>query len=138
VILLIGPLGSGKTRIAKGIISQVTNIPEDEIVSPTFTLIQRYEGRFVIDHADLYRIDSPTQALGVLEDSIDEQAALVVEWGEPALHAFADALVIRIEYAKAGESRLISLECPREGIWRPVVSEIPISRLTTEPCATSR
>ena len=55
VIALIGGLGAGKTTLAKGIARGLG--VEDEVVSPSFTLIQQYEGRLALTHIDLYRLD---------------------------------------------------------------------------------
>ena len=56
MITLLGDLGCGKTRLAKGIISEALGIEVDEVISPSFTLVNRYEGSLTIDHADLYRV----------------------------------------------------------------------------------
>ena len=58
VVFLIGELGAGKTRMAKGIVSSATQTDPDEVVSPTFTLVNTYEGHLTISHADLYRIEA--------------------------------------------------------------------------------
>ncbi len=57
VVLLVGDLGSGKTRLAKGIVAAATGVSPDEVVSPTFTLINCFEGDFPVHHADLYRLE---------------------------------------------------------------------------------
>ncbi len=61
-VCLWGPLGAGKTTLARGLIRALTT-PDEEIPSPTFTLVQPYEGRaFPIAHFDLYRLDRPQDA----------------------------------------------------------------------------
>ena len=98
LILLIGELGSGKTRLAKGIVSVATGIDPDEVVSPTFTLINCFEGLFQVCHADLYRIGSQ-QIEGIgLEDALDDGAALIVEWAEKIPELNEDSLRIYIMY----------------------------------------
>ena len=87
VVLLIGNLGAGKTTLAKGIVSGLGAAPQDEVSSPTFTLIHDYgEGRAY--HVDLYRLDEPRElaTLG-LEELFDTGAPVLIEWGErfPAL-----------------------------------------------------
>ena len=85
IILLDGEMGSGKTFLARSIIS---NLLEEkfkgmEIPSPTFTLIQEYKCKnFVIGHADLYRIKNNNEldALGI--EDILEHGCLLVEWPE--------------------------------------------------------
>ena len=56
LILLSGDLGAGKTTLTKGIASGVGAADEDEVTSPTFTLVHKYEGRSRVYHVDLYRI----------------------------------------------------------------------------------
>ena len=82
VICLWGPLGAGQTTLARGLIRALTT-PDEEIPSPTFTLVQTYEGsRLALAHFDLYRLNRPDEVdeLG-LEDAIDQGAA-VIEWPE--------------------------------------------------------
>jgi tRNA threonylcarbamoyladenosine biosynthesis protein TsaE len=79
-ITLLGDLGSGKTRLAKGIISEALGIPVDEVISPSFTLVNRYEGSFTIDHADLYRVGgNAVEELGLME-ILQLKGALLIEW----------------------------------------------------------
>jgi tRNA threonylcarbamoyladenosine biosynthesis protein TsaE len=81
-VLMIGQLGSGKTRLAKGMISAATGVSQNDVVSPTFTLINRFEGDFPVYHADLYRIESD-QFDGIgLEDALEDGGALIGEWAE--------------------------------------------------------
>ncbi len=82
VVLLIGTLGAGKTTLAKGIVSGLGAAPQEEVSSPTFTLIHEYgEGR--VYHIDLYRLEEAREAavLG-LEELFDRDALVLIEWGE--------------------------------------------------------
>jgi tRNA threonylcarbamoyladenosine biosynthesis protein TsaE len=83
LVSLTGDLGLGKTVFARGIAIGL-GIPEHEVSSPTFALVQEYPGgRLTMVHVDLYRIDDPREVddLG-LEDFLDAGAVVVVEWGE--------------------------------------------------------
>jgi tRNA threonylcarbamoyladenosine biosynthesis protein TsaE len=82
LILLSGDLGAGKTTFTKGLASGFGAAAEEEITSPTFTLIHRYSGgRAPVYHIDLYRIDGARDlhTLG-LEDLFAEDAIVIVEW----------------------------------------------------------
>jgi tRNA threonylcarbamoyladenosine biosynthesis protein TsaE len=81
VVLLSGPLGSGKTVLAKGIARGLG--VGDEIISPTYTIVADYPGRIPLTHVDLYRIDGETQLAGLgLDDVLAGPGVTVVEWGE--------------------------------------------------------
>ena len=107
-VCLWGPLGAGKTTLARGLIRQLAG--DQDIPSPTFTLVQTYEGaHFSIAHFDLYRIERPQELeeLG-LDDALD-QGAVVIEWPERlGARLPADRLDIRL--AVEGEGRSVRLE----------------------------
>ncbi len=113
-VCLWGPLGAGKTTLARGLICQLAG-PQQEIPSPTFTLVQSYQGAaFPIAHFDLYRIERPQDLdeLG-LDDALDE-GAVVIEWPERLRDRLpADRLDIRL--AIVDEGRRARLE--RHGRW---------------------
>jgi tRNA threonylcarbamoyladenosine biosynthesis protein TsaE len=81
LILLSGDLGAGKTTLTKGIAAGLGAAREDDVTSPTFTLVHKYEGRTRVYHVDLYRIDGlhDLETLG-LEDIFSENAVVIVEW----------------------------------------------------------
>ena len=81
-ICLWGPLGAGKSTLARALVRALTT-PDEEVPSPTFTLVQFYEGaRLNVAHFDLYRLTSPDEAYEIgLDDALDEGAA-VIEWPE--------------------------------------------------------
>lgn len=83
VVMLIGDLGSGKTTLAKGIVQALGAAPPEEVLSPTFSLVHEYEGEPKVYHLDLYRLDTVPQleTLG-LEDVWEQQAIVLIEWGE--------------------------------------------------------
>ena len=81
-ICLWGPLGAGKSTLARALVRALTT-PDEEVPSPTFTLVQFYEGaRLNVAHFDLYRLTSPDEAYEIgLDEALDEGAA-VIEWPE--------------------------------------------------------
>lgn len=116
-VLLLGELGAGKTRLAKGIVSGATGVPQEEVVSPTFTLVHRFEGPFPVHHADLYRLDAGHMEGIGLDDALDEDGALVVEWAEKIQGFHPDPLTIRIRYGDEEDAREIELEWTEPGSW---------------------
>ena len=83
LILLTGDLGSGKTTLTKGIVAGLGAANEDEVTSPTFTLVHVYGKAAKVYHADLYRIESfhDFETLG-LEDVFAKPAVVILEWSE--------------------------------------------------------
>lgn len=106
-IALSGDLGAGKTELARAFIRARTGNPDEDVPSPTFTLVQTYgEGEEEIWHADLYRIAAPDEALELgLEDAFG-QALVLLEWPERAATLLPrDRLDLRIGFADTGGAR---------------------------------
>ena len=81
-ICLFGPLGAGKTTLARGLIRALTS-PDEDVPSPTFTLVQLYAGpEFAIAHFDLYRLTRGEEAFELGLDEALEDGAAVIEWSE--------------------------------------------------------
>ena len=130
IILLDGEMGSGKTFLARSIIS---NLLEEkfkgmEIPSPTFTLIQEYKCKnFILGHADLYRIKNNNEldALGI--GDILEKGCLLVEWPEKIKELYENNTLeikfkdfngrksIELKNIKGWDIRLKMLESKRNG-----------------------
>ena len=84
LVVLRGELGSGKTTLVKGIAEGFQAAAEEQVTSPTFTLIHEYRGpKADVFHVDLYRVDTEREleTLG-LDDLWDERSVLLIEWGE--------------------------------------------------------
>src|SRR5579863_10172813 len=83
LVLLTGDLGSGKTTLTKGIISGLGAAKEEEVTSPTFTLVHVFQNHCKVYHVDLYRVENfhDLESLG-LEDALSEKAIVIVEWSE--------------------------------------------------------
>ena len=84
MVLLRGDLGAGKTTLVKGIAAAFEAAAEEDVTSPTFTLIHEYRGpRANLYHIDLYRIDTPRELETLaLDDLRAENSILLIEWGE--------------------------------------------------------
>jgi tRNA threonylcarbamoyladenosine biosynthesis protein TsaE len=84
LVLLRGDLGAGKTTLVKGIAAAFEAAAEEDVTSPTFTLVHEYRGpRANLFHIDLYRIDTQRELETLaLDDLRDEKSILLIEWGE--------------------------------------------------------
>lgn len=85
LILLTGGLGAGKTLLTKGIMGGL-DFDVDEVTSPSFTLVNRYEtAKFAVFHIDLWRLDAKqdvTMAVGLEEILEDQSAVVIIEWAD--------------------------------------------------------
>jgi tRNA threonylcarbamoyladenosine biosynthesis protein TsaE len=84
ILLLDGPLGAGKTIFVKGLAAGL-DVDADEVTSPSFTLVNPYDGRLPLFHIDLYRLDtgaSAAHAVDLDELVANEQAVVVIEWAK--------------------------------------------------------
>lgn len=112
VVLLSGELGSGKTTLTKGIVSGLGAASEEEVTSPTFTLVHVYgEARRPVGkvyHVDLYRIENfhDFETLG-MEDVFEEPGVLIVEWAERfPLRSPWPQIGVRLEHLEGDRRRL--------------------------------
>jgi tRNA threonylcarbamoyladenosine biosynthesis protein TsaE len=106
MVLLRGELGAGKTTLVKGIAAAFQAASEEDVTSPTFTLVHEYCGpRVTIYHIDLYRVDTPRQleTLGI-DDLITERSILLIEWGEK-FSRFERDRDVEIFLERAGEDQ---------------------------------
>jgi tRNA threonylcarbamoyladenosine biosynthesis protein TsaE len=107
VVLLSGELGAGKTVFTQGIAEGLG--ARGQVSSPSFVLMNEYQGRERLFHVDLYRIAEPEEAEYLGLEDYSEGGVLVVEWPERAPDYLpAEYLLVRIAYAPEG--RLLALE----------------------------
>ncbi len=114
-VCLFGPLGAGKSTLARGLIRVLTHADQD-VPSPTFTLMQTYAGpNFAIAHLDLYRLKCAEEVFELGLDEALEQGAAVIEWSERLDGALPpDRLDVRLEITGDGD-RLATLQ--GHGVW---------------------
>jgi tRNA threonylcarbamoyladenosine biosynthesis protein TsaE len=108
LLVLAGDLGAGKTAFTQGF-GAALGIAE-RITSPTFTLASRYEGRLVLNHLDVYRLEQldEVQQLG-LGELLDDGGVTIIEWGDSILPALpSNYLEIRFTYGEGDDDRLIT------------------------------
>jgi tRNA threonylcarbamoyladenosine biosynthesis protein TsaE len=110
-VALLGQLGAGKTEFVRGV-AEGAGVPPDEVASPTFALIHRYQGRLALVHADLFRLAGQDDLYGTgyfeLRDS--GEAAVLVEWADRIPDAVPpDALEVRLIAGRGPEERRLSV-----------------------------
>lgn len=124
-LLLYGPLGMGKSTLARGLIRALTT-PDEEVPSPTFTLVQTYDfpGKPVY-HFDLFRIESPDDALELgIEDAFAEGISLI-EWPE-RLGGWLPMERLDVELAPGPDANARRARLVGHGGWRDRLKELSL------------
>ena len=100
VIVLVGDLGAGKTQFVKGVAMGLGVADPDVVTSPTFVLMNSYDGRVPIKHYDLYRVEG--RELGPLGFyDFRESSVILIEWGDKAAGRGDH---VRVDFEIAGEN----------------------------------
>ncbi len=110
LIVLAGEMGAGKTAFAQGF-ARGLGIT-DQVTSPTFTIIREYAGgRLALHHLDVYRLENLREVTDLgLGEMLDEDAVMLVEWGDAVLPALPDQyLEVRITFGEGDDHRLLEL-----------------------------
>jgi len=106
LVLLRGDLGAGKTTLVKGIVEGFQAASQEDVTSPTFTLIHEYRSASVeIYHIDLYRVDTQREleTLGI-DDLFGPRSLIIIEWGEK-FERFRKERDVEIAIERTGEER---------------------------------
>jgi tRNA threonylcarbamoyladenosine biosynthesis protein TsaE len=115
VIALVGELGCGKTLFTRGLCAGL-DVPERRVNSPTFVLVNEYQGRLPVFHMDLYRLDNITQEfeIGILDYLVRaESGVMIVEWAEKILSLLPEDF-LRVDF-KVLSSRQRELDITAAG-----------------------
>jgi tRNA threonylcarbamoyladenosine biosynthesis protein TsaE len=97
VVLLFGDLGAGKTAFVRGL-ARGLDVPEGEVTSPTFTLVQEYRGRLTLQHVDLYRLEPAEVADLGLDELTSGSNVVAIEWAERWRNPPAEAWEVRLSH----------------------------------------
>ena len=110
LVLLSGELGSGKTTLSKGIISGLGAAREEDVTSPTFTLVHVFHNHSKVYHVDLYRVEEARDIESLaLEDALAEPAVVLIEWPERfSLHTDWPKIKVQLEHLE-GDTRRITI-----------------------------
>jgi tRNA threonylcarbamoyladenosine biosynthesis protein TsaE len=116
LVLMSGDLGSGKTTLSKGIVSGLGAAREEDVTSPTFTLVHLFHNTFKVYHVDLYRIErsADLESLG-LEDALSEPAVILIEWPDRfSLRTDWPQVKIQLEHMENDNRRIVISGLPSQ------------------------
>jgi tRNA threonylcarbamoyladenosine biosynthesis protein TsaE len=109
LVAMMGDLGSGKTVLAKGIAQGLGVHDEREVTSPSFVLLNEYQGRLLVHHVDLFRLQDPAEVENLgWEEFISGPGVTLVEWAEkvPSLLP-AERIEVHLQWLSPRERRLV-------------------------------
>lgn len=108
IIALSGELGTGKTTLVRGM-ARGMGLKEGEVVSPSFTLVNEYEGQLPLFHIDLYRLEDKKELINIdYEEYLKADGVVVIEWADRIPQAIPrDALWIMLRYLKSERREIV-------------------------------
>lgn len=114
VVLLCGPMGAGKTYMAKGIVAGLGGGEEDDVASPAYDIVHQFPGRMTIHHYDLFRLQALSgDDVEWMMEALAEPGVHVVEWGERIEHVLRRPFAkVTISFGAAPEERVIEIVRP--------------------------
>jgi tRNA threonylcarbamoyladenosine biosynthesis protein TsaE len=106
IIILAGDMGAGKTAFTVGFTRALSVSEDDQVSSPTFTLVHSYDsGRYPVLHADLYRLNTVGEVVDLgLREQVDAGAIALVEWGDVVADVLGDALTVEMQFVDSDDN----------------------------------
>lgn len=107
IIRLCGDLGAGKTCLTQGVAAGLGVAAEEPVTSPSYTLLNQYQGRLALNHFDLYRLRQEDDLIDLgFEDTLDAEAITVIEWADRFANVAGEGLLIRFGLPGGEQRRL--------------------------------
>ncbi len=103
IVALTGDLGCGKTAFVRGVMSRLGN--PDDVTSPTFTIVNEYDGSLPVYHFDVYRLENPNpESLDFMDDYFFGEGVCLIEWADNILPVLPDNTTY-ISFSKISENQ---------------------------------
>lgn len=107
VVRLCGDLGTGKTCLTQGLAAGLGVSADDPVTSPSYTLLNQYQGRLTLNHFDLYRLQQEDDLIDLgFEETLDAEAITVIEWADRFANVAGEGLLVRFGLAASGQRLL--------------------------------
>jgi tRNA threonylcarbamoyladenosine biosynthesis protein TsaE len=115
VVLLCGPMGAGKTYLAKGLIAGMGGGVEDDVASPAYDIVHQFPGREMVFHYDLFRLQQLSgDDVEWMMESLQQHGVHVIEWGDRIEGVLRRPFAkITIGFGESDEERVIDIEGAR-------------------------
>lgn len=122
VVVLAGDLGTGKTTFVKGAARGLGVL--EPVTSPTFAIVQEYDGRYPVAHVDVYRLARIQELHDLGFEELIEERIVLVEWGDTIAGVLPpNRLEIRFELTADGDARTVGI-APQGGGWAARASQL--------------
>ncbi|QGZ93574.1 tRNA (adenosine(37)-N6)-threonylcarbamoyltransferase complex ATPase subunit type 1 TsaE [Terricaulis silvestris] len=112
IVLVCGPMGAGKTYLAKGLIAGMGGAAEDDVASPAYDIVHQFPGREMVFHYDLFRLQQLSgEDVEWIMELLQQDGVHVIEWGDRLEGALRRPFAkITIGFGESDEDRVIDIE----------------------------